>query len=391
MRNENEKVSRFFYLCNLRPTQFEILVNELIIRRLKMKKIFKLGTAACLAVAFVFAGCKNDDDESIYSVTLSANNTEWGTVAGGGEYADGTEISIMATANSGYHFEKWSDDDTNNPRTITVSKNIALIAIFAEGNGGSSVNGGGNNNSGNTGATTGDILPKKVTKIVYKYSKNSELRRTTTYLFDANGKVTSTTDEKDGDIGIENYSYNDSTILCTKNHSSCVYNIENGRIVSDILDDGGTGKYIYPSTYAYTSDGYIASKVTTSKKDGDIVEKSDFAVTDGNITTYYRYSEGFESRTAITFGDKPNNLNVDIALYIVDYDLWVTGYFGKRSKNLPSSYNLVAKPQNAADDGERYVGEFTYTYDGDYLTKVFCLEKCSDSKTYEYTWEIFYE
>ena len=182
-----------------------------------MNNILKYGLVACLAAAFVFAGCKKDDDESKYSVTLSANNAEWGVVAGGGEFVEGTEIQIMATANSGFHFEKWSDDDTNNPRTITVSKNIALIALFAAGNGGGMVNGGetdNNNNPGNNGTATGDILPKKVTKIEYKY----ELRRTT-YLFDANGKLTSTTDEKDGDIGIENYSYNDSTIICTKNHA----------------------------------------------------------------------------------------------------------------------------------------------------------------------------
>ena len=162
------------------------------------KNILKIGLAACIAVAFVFAGCKKDDGDSKYAVTLSANNAEWGTVAGGGEFADGAEIQVMATANSGYHFEKWSDDDTNNPRTITVNKNIALIAIFAEGNGGGTVNGGGNNNSGNNGTATGDILPKKVTKIVEKYSKNSELRTTTTYLFDANGKVTSNKKENNG-------------------------------------------------------------------------------------------------------------------------------------------------------------------------------------------------
>ncbi len=50
-----------------------------------MKNILKLGLTACLAAAFVFAGCKKDDD-SKYSVTLSANNAEWGVVAGSGEY-----------------------------------------------------------------------------------------------------------------------------------------------------------------------------------------------------------------------------------------------------------------------------------------------------------------
>ena len=155
-----------------------------------MKKIFKFGLTACLATAFVFAGCNKDDDDSKFAVTLSANNAEWGAVAGGGEFVDGTEIQIMATANSGYHFEKWSDDDTNNPRTITVTKNIALIAVFAEGNGSGTVNGGGNNNQGNTGIATGDILPKKVTKIIEK-----DVDDTKTYLFDIQGRIISKTYE----------------------------------------------------------------------------------------------------------------------------------------------------------------------------------------------------
>ena len=91
----------------------------------------KSGLMACLATALVFAGCEKDDDNK-YTVTLSANNADWGVVAGGGEYKEGAEIQIMATANSGYHFEKWSDDDKNNPRTINVNKTIALIAVFAK-------------------------------------------------------------------------------------------------------------------------------------------------------------------------------------------------------------------------------------------------------------------
>lgn len=356
-----------------------------------MKKFFKFGLTACLATAFVFAGCKKDDDDSKFAVTLSANNAEWGTVAGGGEFAEGTEIQIMATANSGYHFEKWSDDDTNNPRTITVDKNIALIAIFAEGNGSGTVNGGGNNNQGNTGIATGDILPKKVSKIVETYSKNSELRETITYLFDTNGRIVSETkvDEREDDTSIKTYTYTDNTIV-KQSSSKCVFNIENGRIVSDTLDDGGTGKYIYPSTYTYTSDGYIESIVTISKDNGNIIEKRNFTVAGGNIISCNSYFEGDEDRTTFTFGDKPNNLNVDITLLFYNLN-YPTGYLGNRNKNLPSSFNDLYKPQNAADNGEQHIGEFAYTYNGDYLTKIVCIEKSSDSKTYEYTYEIFYE
>ncbi|MEE1090995.1 MAG: hypothetical protein UH103_06180, partial [Paludibacteraceae bacterium] len=33
-------------------------------------------------------------------------------------------------ANKGYHFEKWSDGNTENPRTITVTEDIELSATF---------------------------------------------------------------------------------------------------------------------------------------------------------------------------------------------------------------------------------------------------------------------
>ena len=44
----------------------------------------------------------------------------------------GTEITLTATANVGYSFEKWSDDNTDNPRKITLTENIVITAIFKE-------------------------------------------------------------------------------------------------------------------------------------------------------------------------------------------------------------------------------------------------------------------
>ena len=352
-----------------------------------MKRKFKLGMAVCLMAAFVFTGCKKDSDDK-YSVTLSANNAEWGTVAGGGDYADGTEISIMATANSGYHFEKWSDDDTNNPRTLTVTKNIALIAVFAEGNGGGIVNGGnsGNNNSGNNGTATGDILPKKVIKIIEKDAND-----VTTYLFDTQGRIISETETYKGEVeSVKNYTYSDNTIV-RKSSSKTVFNVENGRIVSDVLEDGD-GEYIYPSEYTYTSDGYLVSYITTSKLSKDFIDESKFSIIDGNIIeNQHHYVDTYEdrnSKTTVVFGDKLNNLNIDVTLFLIDYDLHpLTGYYGKRNKNLPSSCSEVHTEYT-------YIEQFTYTYDGDYLTKITSVwseTSGSESYTGEITYEFFYE
>ncbi len=40
-------------------------------------------------------------------------------------------ISINASSNYGYHFTQWSDGDTNNSRTITLTQDTSLIAMFA--------------------------------------------------------------------------------------------------------------------------------------------------------------------------------------------------------------------------------------------------------------------
>ena len=65
-----------------------------------------------------------------YTVTLSVNNSAMGTVSGGGTYTQGATATISATANSGYHFDHWSDGNTQNPRSLTVTNDISLTAYF---------------------------------------------------------------------------------------------------------------------------------------------------------------------------------------------------------------------------------------------------------------------
>ena len=62
-----------------------------------------------------------------YTVTLKAEN---GTVTGAGTYNHGTQVTIKATPNDGYHFVKWSDEDKNASRIITVTENTTYEAIF---------------------------------------------------------------------------------------------------------------------------------------------------------------------------------------------------------------------------------------------------------------------
>ena len=47
-----------------------------------------------------------------------------------GRWPEGHELTLEATAGEGYSFKGWSDGNTDNPRKIVVSDNIALTAIF---------------------------------------------------------------------------------------------------------------------------------------------------------------------------------------------------------------------------------------------------------------------
>lgn len=69
----------------------------------------------------------------LHTITVTSNNTSWGTVSGGGSYLAGTQVTIQATPTSNrYEFQKWSDGNTQNPRTITVTGDASYQAIFAE-------------------------------------------------------------------------------------------------------------------------------------------------------------------------------------------------------------------------------------------------------------------
>ena len=67
-----------------------------------------------------------------YTITVISANPNRGTVTGGGTYPAGTVISIEAIANEGFEFASWSDENTDNPRQITVTENATYVASFNE-------------------------------------------------------------------------------------------------------------------------------------------------------------------------------------------------------------------------------------------------------------------
>ena len=69
-----------------------------------------------------------------YTINVSANPTNGGTVTGGGTYQQGQQCTVSATANNGFTFTNWTENgnvvSTNRNYTFTVTSNRTLVANF---------------------------------------------------------------------------------------------------------------------------------------------------------------------------------------------------------------------------------------------------------------------
>ena len=69
-----------------------------------------------------------------HSIQLSAEPSEGGSVSGGGEVAEGTVVTVTATANEGYTFTGWQENgstvSTAASYTFTATADRSLVALF---------------------------------------------------------------------------------------------------------------------------------------------------------------------------------------------------------------------------------------------------------------------
>lgn len=96
-----------------------------------MKSILKKSSFFIISAVLAFTACTDKSD--IYTIIAGSNSEAMGTVTGDGNFHEGDVATLVATPNSGYHFAFWADGKRKNPRTITVSKNMVLMAIFGIG------------------------------------------------------------------------------------------------------------------------------------------------------------------------------------------------------------------------------------------------------------------
>lgn len=65
-----------------------------------------------------------------YTIDVQSGNEERGSVSGGGTFDYGSIATITAVPNNGYHFTRWNDGNTENPRQVLVSGNNTYTAYF---------------------------------------------------------------------------------------------------------------------------------------------------------------------------------------------------------------------------------------------------------------------
>ena len=70
-------------------------------------------------------------DKNIYHVIGTTSQTARGYVTGSDTVFYLDTVVLMATANYGYHFQKWNDNNTDNPRAVVATGDITKSASFA--------------------------------------------------------------------------------------------------------------------------------------------------------------------------------------------------------------------------------------------------------------------
>lgn len=63
-------------------------------------------------------------------LVAEVNDPQAGTVTGAGSYGMGEKVLLTVICNAGYGFRNWSDGNTDNPRSVTVSDTMTYTAVL---------------------------------------------------------------------------------------------------------------------------------------------------------------------------------------------------------------------------------------------------------------------
>ena len=198
--------------------------------------------------------------ENTFTVNVSANPSEGGTVSGGGTYSNGQSCTVSATANNGYSFTNWTENgnvvSTNASYTFTVNANRNLVANFtlnsytitamANPSEGGTVSGGGSYNYGASCTLTATASQG------YTFTNWTEngnvVSNNANYTFTVNANRTL----------VANFTLNSYTITATANPS------EGGTV-------NGGGSYNYGASCTLTATANQGYTFTSWTENGNVV------------------------------------------------------------------------------------------------------------------------
>ena len=222
-----------------------------------------------------------------YIINLYADTNIHGAVDGSGYYNYLSGQTITATANYGYHFTAWSDGDTNNPRTITLTQDTQLVALFSKNL--YSVAGETNDSVKGmvVGSDTVEYLDTVTLVAIPKYGYHFYYWRYT------------------NDNGYSSYLYNTDTLylIATRDKSATAYFTKNNYSIS-LFSDTVRGAVWGAGEYNYFSERTISATANngyhfTAWNDGDTNNPRTITLTQDTIFTAL-FAKNIYSITAIS-------------------------------------------------------------------------------------------
>ena len=188
-----------------------------------------------------------------YTIIVNSDDLAMGSVSGSGVFPYNSQTTITATPNDGYEFRQWSDGNTSNPRTITVTGNATYTAQFSLKRYTITVNSHNNSMGTTTGSGTYEYgtsvtisaEPKSGFAFDYWSDDHSNTSRVRTVTVTGNATYTAYFRQIPAGISsVETDSYNISTlgnrIVITTSGDEPVYVYDiTGRLISKTRPQGG--------------------------------------------------------------------------------------------------------------------------------------------------------
>ena len=214
-------------------------------------------------------------------------------------------------------------------------------------------------------------------RIVKMVETEGDWKAESSFSYDAQGRVTRIVCNETGThprVSETNYQYSEEHIISKEvaesqgytSNTTYTYTLASGLIVKENKEQNGSKK---TTTYSYDDNGYLASLSTWGSSTQSSTKS--FVWENGNLTQLDSRKWTYSSTPwpqGMMFYYKGSN---------IDYILQATGFFGKMSKMMPSSY----------DSGDKSAWSFEYAVSNGYITTMTIVNKDGDKDVTSFVWE----